>query len=245
MEKFIVVIPARMESKRLPGKPLIKIGRLPMIIRTYLQCLKVVSRKLIYIATDSPKIKKVCNLYGAQCIITSKKCLTGTDRVAEVSKKIKAKFYINVQGDEPFFNPTDLKKIILYAKKNPTTIINGYTKIDDKKNFERSSIPKLVFDKNHNLLYMSRAPIPSNKKKKFICGWRQVCAYSFPLKALKFFSKFKKKTFLESLEDIEILRFVENDIKVKMIKMTNKSISIDEKKDLIKAKIYLNVKNKK
>jgi 3-deoxy-manno-octulosonate cytidylyltransferase (CMP-KDO synthetase) len=117
MKTFIVVLPARMHSKRLHGKPLIKIGGLPMIIRTYFQCLKAVNKKLIYIATDNVKIKKVCNLYGAQCILTSKKCLTGTDRVAEVSKKIKAKFYINVQGDEPFFNPADLKKIILYAKK--------------------------------------------------------------------------------------------------------------------------------
>lgn len=239
MKTFIVVLPARMHSKRLHGKPLIKIGGLPMIIRTYFQCLKAVNKKLIYIATDNVKIKKVCNLYGAQCILTSKKCLTGTDRVAEVSKKIKAKFYINVQGDEPFFNPADLKKIILYAKKNPTTIINGYTKIYDRESFERTSTPKLVFDKNQNLLYISRAPIPSNKKREFKFGWRQVCAYSFPFEALKFFSKFKKKTFLESLEDIEILRFIENNIKVKMIKMTNKSISIDEKKDLIKAKIYL------
>jgi 3-deoxy-manno-octulosonate cytidylyltransferase (CMP-KDO synthetase) len=239
MKSFIVVLPARIGSKRLHAKPLIKIAGLPMIIRTYFQCLKAVNKKLVYVATDSVKIKKVCDFYGAQCLLTSKKCLTGTDRVAEVSKKIRAKFYINVQGDEPFFNPSDIKKLIKYAKKNPKSIINGYTKITDKKLFYSQSIPKVVFDKNQNLIYMSRAPIPSNKKKNFKLGWRQICAYSFPITALKIFYSFKKKPPIESIEDIEILRFLENGIKVKMIEMSNKSIAIDSKDDLDKAKIYL------
>jgi 3-deoxy-manno-octulosonate cytidylyltransferase (CMP-KDO synthetase) len=244
MKTFIVVLPARMGSTRLNGKPLINIGGLPMIIRTYYQCLKAVDKKLIYVATDSDEIKNICEHYDVQCILTSEKCLTGTDRVAEVSKKIKAKFYINVQGDEPFFNPNDLKKLIIFAKKNPKDVINGYTEIKNKKFFESQSIPKVVFDKNNNLIYMSRAPIPSNKKKNFKIGWRQVCAYSFPIKSLEFFSKFKKKTIIESIEDIEILRFIENGIKVKMIKMSDKSISIDEKDDLDKAKIYLKMKQR-
>jgi 3-deoxy-manno-octulosonate cytidylyltransferase (CMP-KDO synthetase) len=116
--KYIVVIPARYQSKRLPGKPLVRIGGLPMIVRTYNQCLKIVSKNKIIVATDSYKIRKVCDEYKIKSLITSNKCLTGTDRVAEVAKKIKAKFYINVQGDEPFFNPIDLKKLIKFAKKN-------------------------------------------------------------------------------------------------------------------------------
>ena len=245
MKTFIVVIPARYGSKRLKGKPLIDIGGIPMIIRTYLQCRKVVDKKFIYIATDDKRIKNVAEKYDANCILTSKKCLTGTDRVAEVSKKITAKFYVNVQGDEPFFNPKDLKKLILYAKKNPTEIINGYTRIKDKHLFERSSIPKLIFDKNSYLLYMSRGLIPSNKKKKFLIGWRQVCAYSFPKNALDFFSKFKKKTPIEKIEDIEILRFLESGIKIKMIRMSSKSLAIDEEKDLKKIKQYLKAKKLK
>ena len=74
-------------------------------------------------------------------------------------------------------------------------------------------------------------------------GWRQVCAYSFPKKALDFFSKFKKKTPIEKIEDIEILRFLESGIKIKMIKMSSKSLAIDEKKDLKKIKKYLKLKN--
>ena len=240
--KYIVVIPARYKSKRLPGKPLAKIGGLPMIVRTYNQCKKVVKKDQIIVATDSVKIKKVCDEYKINSLITSSKCLTGTDRVAEVAKKINCSFYINVQGDEPFFNPYDLKKLINIAKKNPNEIINGYAEIKDKKLFFSSSIPKVVFDKSGYLLYMSRGPIPSNKKFEFKKAWRQICAYSFPKKSLMDFAKIKNKTPIESFEDIEILRFLERGFKVKMIKMSNKSLAVDNNEDLEKAKIYLKYK---
>ena len=240
--KYIIVIPARFKSKRLPGKPLVNIGGLPMIVRTYNQCLKVVSKNKIIVATDSYKIKKVCDEYEIKSIITSNKCLTGTDRVAEVSKKIKCNFYINVQGDEPFFNPNDLRMLIKEAKKKPNEVINGYTEIKNKKLFFSSSIPKVIFDKNGYLLYMSRGPIPSNKSLEFKKAWRQICAYSFPRKALFDFTKTKNKTPIEHLEDIEILRFLENGYKVKMIKMSNKSLAVDNNEDLEKAKIYLKYK---
>ena len=240
--KYIIVIPARFKSKRLPGKPLANIGGLPMIVRTYNQCKKVVSENKIIVATDSLKIKNVCNEYNIKSIITSNKCLTGTDRVAEVAKKIKCNFYINVQGDEPFFNPHDLKMLIKQAEKKPKEVINGYTEIKDRKLFFSSSIPKVVFDKKGYLLYMSRGPIPSNKTLEFKKSWRQVCAYSFPRKALFDFANTKNKTPIESLEDIEILRFLEKGYKVKMIKMSNKSLAVDNNEDLEKAKIYLKYK---
>ena len=240
--KYIVVIPARYKSKRLPGKPLANIGGLPMIVRTYNQCAKVISKDKIVVATDNLKIKNVCDEHNIKSIITSNNCLTGTDRVAEVAKKIKCNFYINVQGDEPFFNPNDLKLLIKQAKKKPKEVINGYTEIKDRKLFFSSSIPKVVFDKKGYLLYMSRGPIPSNKALEFKKAWRQVCAYSFPRKALIDFTKTKNKTPIELLEDIEILRFLENGYKVKMIKMSNKSLAVDNNEDLEKAKIYLKYK---
>ena len=240
--KYIVVIPARYKSKRLPGKPLANIGGVPMIVRTYNQCAKVVTKDKIVVATDNLKIKNVCNEYNIKSIITSNKCLTGTDRVAEVAKKIKCNFYVNVQGDEPFFNPNDLKMLIKQAEKKPKEVINGYTEIKDRKLFFSSSIPKVVFDKKEYLLYMSRGPIPSNKALEFKKAWRQVCAYSFPRKALFDFANTKNKTPIESLEDIEILRFLEKGYKVKMIKMSNKSLAVDNNEDLEKAKIYLKYK---
>ncbi len=229
---YLIIIPARYKSKRLPGKPLIKILGVPMLVRTYNQCRKVVDKKKIIVATDDKRICHLCKKYKIKYILTSKKCLTGTDRVAEVSKKIKAKIYINVQGDEPICNPKDLKKLIFCANKYPNEIINGYCEIKDKKSYHNRQIPKIVFSKDGYLLYMSRGPIPNNKKNNFQKAWRQVCIYSLPEKALKIFREQKKKTLLEEIEDLELLRFSELGIKVKMIPMSNKSISVDTKKDI-------------
>lgn len=229
---YIVVIPARYASTRYRGKPLIKILNREMILRVADICLNVVGKNNLYIATDNKKIEKIVKNENYKVVMTSLKCLTGTDRVAEVAKKIRCDFYINVQGDEPFFYPNDLKKLIKEALKNPKQIINGYSEIKDKKLFYNSSIPKVVFDNQKYLLYMSRGPIPSSKEMRLKKGWRQICAYSFPREALKNFNKQKVKTKLEAIEDIEILRFIENNISVKMIEVGDNKLSIDTKSDL-------------
>lgn len=229
--KQIIVIPARLGSKRLKDKPLINLKGKTMIERTYLQCSKAINKKNIFVATDSKKIKKLCESKKINCIMTSKKCLTGTDRVAEVAKKIKVSSYVNVQGDEPIFNPKDIKKLISYSKKYPNDIINGYCKIKSSDLFKSVNIPKVIFDKDKFLLYMSRSPVPGNKKNKFIFGYRQVCAYVFPRKKLLKFKK-KKKTHFENIEDIEILRFLELGYKVRMLKLSDISKSVDTKFDL-------------
>ena len=236
MADYLIIIPARYNSKRLPGKPLIDINGIPMVIRTFNQCKKAVPASKIIIATDDKRIQKICSKNGINSIITSKRCLTGTDRIAEVAKKIKKSFYINVQGDEPICNPKDIKKIVNFAKKNPNLIINGYTEIEDKEMFYSPNVPKVVFDKNQKLLYMSRAPIPSNKKQTFIKSWRQVCIYSFPYKSLKIYTSIKKKTTLELIEDLESNRFLELGYQVKMLKMSNKSVAVDTKEDLVKVR---------
>ena len=94
MADYLIIIPARYNSKRLPGKPLLDINGVPMLVRTYNQCRKAVSASKIIVATDDRRIEKVCKKNGINSIITSKKCLTGTDRIAEVAKKIKKVFIL-------------------------------------------------------------------------------------------------------------------------------------------------------
>ena len=207
--KYVIIIPARFGSTRLPGKPLIILKGIPIIQRTYQRCIKVLPKNDVYVATDSKKIKDFCLKNSMNYIMTSKSCLTGTDRVAEASKKINSEFYINIQGDEPFFSVKDIKKLINISKKFPKFVLNGFTEIKNKKQYFSPNIPKVVFSKNNELLYMSRSPIPGNKKDKFIKAWRQVCGYIIPKKKLMKFYSFKKKSNLENLEDIEILRFIE------------------------------------
>lgn len=233
--QFVVIIPARFSSKRLMGKPLIKIKGKSLIVRTYNQCIKAVNPNLVYVATDDIRIKNECLTNNIKVIMTSKNCLTGTDRVYEASKKVKAKTYINVQGDEPIFNPNDLTKLIRATKQWPKEVITGYCSIEDEDQYRDINVPKVVISNNY-VLYASRASIPSNKKNKFIKSWRQVCAYAFPVNSLKDFAKKGKKTTLENLEDLEYLRFLEMGTKLRALKMSNKSLAIDTIKDIKKAK---------
>lgn len=238
MKNFIVVIPARLKSTRLPEKPLIEIFGKSIIQRTYEQCLKAVDKNLIFVATDSRRIYEHCTSLGIQTLMTSNVALTGTDRVFEVASKIKAKYYINVQGDEPVINPEDIKKVIENLDFSKEAIINGYTSIEDEKEYLSRSTPKVVFKPNGNLLYMSRSPIPGNKTGNFRKGWRQVCIYAFPFKPLQHFST-GKKTPLEEEEDIEILRFLELNYEVKMLELSAQSIPVDLPDDVLKVEEYL------
>ena len=238
--KTVIIIPARYSSSRFPGKPLVLINGKSMIERVWLKCSKAIPPKDVYVATDSKKIKNHCEKKNIQVIMTNSNCKTGTDRVYEAAKKIKANVIINVQGDEPLVKPSDIKQIIKYMNKKPDSVCNAMCPITEKKEFESNSVPKVVFTKSKNLLYMSRAPIPYNKEKKFISGWKQVCIYGFPIKALKKFYEISNKTHHEGIEDIEILRFLELGFKVKMIPVSKSSIAVDYSSDVKKIEKILN-----
>ena len=238
MKDFIVVIPARIQSTRLPRKPLVKILGETLLQRTYNQCVKAVEPELVYVATDSEEIEEHCKKLGVQVLMTSSEALTGTDRVYEASKQVSAKYYINVQGDEPVINPKDITKVIENINFDGNSILNGYTEIEDEKSYLNRSIPKVVFSPNRKLLYMSRAPIPGNKKGDYSKAWRQVCIYAFPADALKAFNEVPK-TPLEHIEDIEILRFLELNYQVNMIQLTNQSIPVDNPEDIKKVEDFL------
>jgi 3-deoxy-manno-octulosonate cytidylyltransferase (CMP-KDO synthetase) len=232
--KTAIVIPARYQSSRLPGKPLTMLRGKPMIIRTYGQCLKAFPAEQIYVATDDQRISKVCEEQGIKVLMTSTECRTGTDRVAECSRHLDADQFINVQGDEPLFNPKDLEKLIEAAKAFPGEVLNGYCLLEEDNLFYSGQVPKVVFRPDGRLLYMSRAPIPTNKNQSFVKAWRQVCAYVFPRSALASYVEKGHKTMLEEIEDIEILRFLELGWDVRMIKLSNKSVPVDNPEDIAK-----------
>jgi len=229
---FIVVIPARYQSTRFPGKPLIDINGKSMLLRTYEQCIQAVDKSLVYVATEDQRIVAHCESFGIQVLLTTDNCLTGTDRIAEVAALVKADYYINVQGDEPLFNPNDITKMISHLDTYPGEILNGYCSVMDERQYRSKSVPKVVFRPDGRLLYMSRSPIPGNKSLDFVKAWRQVCVYAFPFLALKAFAETKNKTVLEAEEDIEILRFLELNYEVRMIELSNESIAVDNPEDL-------------
>ena len=235
--KTLIVIPARYRSSRLPGKPLKKILNKELILWVLHACKKLISKETKLItATDNKKIFSIVKKNNYEAIMTSGKCLTGTDRVAQVANKINANTYINVQGDEPLVSHKDVQKIIKAKKKYKNHIICGFTKLNHDENEKNKNIPKVVLNKKNELLYISRSPIPSSKQKpkKKIKYLKQVCIYGFNKSELKIFEKSKKKSQLEEIEDIEILRFLELGIKIKMILLNSKSYAVDVLRDIKK-----------
>ncbi len=240
MKKLILVIPARYKSSRFPGKPLFKFKNKAMIQLVWENCTKAINEQNVYVATDDKRIKEYCLKNKIQVIMTSKKCKTGTDRIYEVSKKIKADIYINVQGDEPMLKSSKIKKFIDYAKINKKHVVNAMTNILNKEEYLSTNIPKLICDKNNFLIYMSRLPIPGSKNNEYTKTKKQVCMYSFPRDKLKKFGNQKNKTPIEKIEDIEILRFLELGEKVKMYYVSKGTIAVDTPQDAHKVSRMLN-----
>ena len=232
-EDFILVIPARLDSTRLPKKLLIEIEGKSIIERTYNQALKALRNKdKVIIATDSIIIKKHCENFGARTLLTSRDCLTGTDRVAEVSEKISASQYINLQGDEPIFPSDQLEIFIRNVIQDKTKVYTAITSIKDEKDYRNYSIPKMVFSNSKRLLYSSRAPIPSNKKDLFQKAYKHICVYAFNKEHLFDFKNQKVKTNFELIEDLEINRFLELDLSVRCIELNNGGKAVDTQYDL-------------
>ena len=239
-----IIIPARFGSSRYRGKPLVKILGREMVIRVADICSKIKNVK-VFIATDSKKIANVVKKNGYNYIFTSSSCLTGTDRVAEASNKIRSKIFVNVQGDEPTINPKDIKKVIEAKKKFPNHVICGYDKVHNLENPSSINLPKVVVNSKGELIYISRALVPGAKKtNQKIQYHKQVCIYAFNKRQLKKFYSQRKKSETESIEDIEILRFFDLNEKIKMIKLNSNSIAVDEIADVKKAEKLLLKKNK-
>ncbi len=231
---FAVVIPARYKSSRFPGKPLVDICGKPMIQHVWQLCCDAVGADKVYIATDDEKIAEAVTEFGGQTIFTSDQCLTGTDRLAEANTQLDCDFIINVQGDEPLINPNDILLVIDKYLQNPGKVINAMCKINSQAEFESLNIPKVVCDKNSSLLYMSRAGVPLSKDGQFHFAYKQVCIYAFSKEHLEFFHSMTKKTPLEQVEDIEILRFLEQGIEIKMVEVEQGSLAVDIPSDVDK-----------
>lgn len=230
-QTFAVIIPARYESSRFPGKPLVDICGKPMIQHVWERCCQAVSSEHVYIATDNKRIEQAVLSFGGQVVMTSSNCLTGTDRLAEANQQLQRDFIINVQGDEPLINPDDINKIISVFKETGN-VTNAMCPITSEHEFRSFTVPKVTFSESGQLLYMSRAGIPLTKSGEFTFGYKQVCIYAFSQEQLDFFASRKTKTKHEEVEDIEILRFLESDYQVNMVEVESGSLAVDVPNDV-------------
>lgn len=238
--KIIGVIPARYKSSRFPGKPLVDICGKPMIWWVYQQCLKVPELDEVYVATDDERIEETCLSLGVKVIMTSESHKTGTDRIGEVAEKIPADLYVNIQGDEPLLEPETIRQAILpFFTDETLQISNLMTKINDPVDAVNFTVPKVITNKDNVGIYLTRATAPYPKGSINYAYYKQVCVYGFKPEALKFYCDYGKqfgKAKIEAVEDIEILRFIENGYKVQYVEVDSDTVAVDTPNDLDKVR---------
>ena len=238
------LIPARLNSTRLEKKLIKNLGGIPVIVRTYQN---ICSTKLfdeVVVVTDSDDIINVLKEYDIKFLKSKEDHNTGTDRIAEFSKKFKSDIIINVQGDEPFVLKEDLSKIINTFKndiENKINVISLMTKLISVEEINNPNNVKVVVDKNNNSLMFSRSIIPYKRVENNVNYFKHIGIYAFRNSFLNKFKKLKQ-TNLELTEMIEALRIIENGYNIHMIEIDHEQISIDTIEDFNKAKSMLNKK---
>tara|TARA_B100001146_G_scaffold224173_1_gene241185 strand:+ start:1108 stop:1857 length:750 start_codon:yes stop_codon:yes gene_type:complete len=228
-QRVVAILPARIESSRLPRKVLLDICGLPMIVHVFKRCLLAKKLDEVYVATDSNEIKEVVENHGGKVIMTSHNHQTGTDRIAEAAKNIDAEIVVNVQGDEALVNPNHIDKVVDELLENPDINVGILVSPYFKKN--SPSDIKVVLNNNNDILYSSRSDIPSDSRTK---NPSMLKAYHIVPFRKPFLLKFTKweKGILEKIEFNEYLRILEYGERFRAIRVDSDAISVDTIDDL-------------
>lgn len=240
--KIIGVIPSRYASSRFPAKGIADICGYPMIWWVYRSLKAAKGIDEAYVAADNQIVGDVCDKYGIPWVMTSEDCPTHLERIYEVSTKIDADFYINVNGDEPLIETSCIEDMIPEGiDSNESYFANAMMILRDPIDAFDSSKIKIATDMQSYGMYMARSPIPFPKGRSDYELKKFVGVQCFTKKALEFAAK-TKRGYLESIEDIDEYRFLENGHKVKFIMTEATTLSVDTKKDLEKVKMIIQKK---
>lgn len=230
--KIVAVIPARYKSSRFPGKPLADICGKPMVWWVYNEAKKVEDFDDVIVATESELVYLECEKLGIKCMMTSDEHPTGTDRVAEVARKVPADIYCILMGDEPMIKAEDEKVLISKIKDALDVDAIMLTEIfQEPVDIVNNTTIKLAINDEGYLIFMSRSPIPYPKDALGYKYYKNVGCYAMRREALEFFLH-TKPGFCERAEGIELLRLLENHKKVMTYTVESTSMAVDTQKDL-------------
>ena len=238
------LIPARLNSTRLEKKLLKDLCGIPLIVRTYKNIVKTNLFNEVIVVTDSDEIIDVLVKNDIKFLKSKNEHKTGTDRIAEFSNEFKSDIIVNIQGDEPFINKNDLKKIIEVFNNdidNKIDIVSLMISLKSTNDIVNPNNVKVIVDKNNNSIYFSRNVIPFNRSNYKIKYFKHVGIYAFRNSYLNEFKNYTQSD-LEKTEMIEAIRVIENGKKIKMIEIFNEHISIDTIDDFKIAESILNNK---
>lgn len=245
--KFIGIIPARYASTRFPAKPLAVLGGKPVIQRVYEQVSGILDET--YVATDDERIESAVKAFGGKVVMTSVHHKSGTDRCYEACTKVGDGFdvIVNIQGDEPFIQPSQLETVKACFNDPATqiaTLVKPFTADNGFETLENVNSPKVVLNKNMNALYFSRSIIPYQRNVEK-CEWlknhiyyKHIGLYAYRLEVLKEITALPQSS-LELAESLEQLRWLENGYTIKAGITEVETIGIDTPQDLERAERFL------
>jgi 3-deoxy-manno-octulosonate cytidylyltransferase (CMP-KDO synthetase) len=231
MSKVVGIIPARWGSTRFPGKPLHGIAGKPLIRHVWDRCVEAACFDQVVIATDDMRIAEAGFNFGAEVALTAADHPSGTDRIAEVAKKLKkASMIFNVQGDEPLVDPALLQQLVRKLKENPqVSIVTAATPISLEESTTEHNV-KVVFDRRGDALYFSRSCIPFRSGTSNIRTYKHLGIYGYRRKALLDFVRMSPSA-LEQAEQLEQLRALENGLKIRVVVSEINSVGVDTPED--------------
>ena len=233
--KITILIPARMESTRFPGKPLAPIDGIPMIVFCARNALE--TGLDVFVCTDSKEVESVCSLYNVPSILTPE-FNTGTDRIAYAVNDLETDYVINLQGDEPLINHESLRLLINQLEKLPSNsneIISGISYVNSEQAFDPNIVKCALIQKNLSIQYFSRKPLLNFPEGKNTCSYvKQLGLYGMTKNTLKKFASMPQGD-LEQAEKVELLRWLENENKIKGCIIDQQTISVDTPQDLVDA----------
>jgi 3-deoxy-manno-octulosonate cytidylyltransferase (CMP-KDO synthetase) len=240
-QAWLVVIPARLGSTRLPNKPLQLIAGIPMIARVYQRIASLTApRTQILVATDAQEIADICGQLSIPCEMTRSTHTTGTERCGEVALRHSCRFILNVQGDEPFIHVNDLKNLMaaLEAEASLDIATLAY-KSQSKEDFQNPNVVKCVVSGSEQALYFSRSPIPYYRDPTQAFSFLQhQGVYAFRRSSLMRFLELARSP-LEECESLEQLRALQAGMNIKIVYAKEKSFGIDTAEDLENARAML------
>ncbi len=242
--KTIIVIPARYGSTRLPGKPLADILGKPMIQHVYERALHVSLADQVLVATDNQKIVDAVRSFDGHVEMTSSEHPSGTDRLTEVMERVPGDIYINLQGDEPLFRPTDIDTLIQGMLDDQKLQVGTLCHPISAEEATYPNIVKLVLASNGNALYFSRSiiPFPREERKESIY-LKHIGVYAYRQKTLADY-RFLEKCMLEQTEMLEQLRLLSAGVQIRafIIEPTGPGVDTPECLDRVRS-LMLNTKD--
>ena len=230
----IGVIPVRYGSRRFPGKALADIQGKPMIQHVWERASKALLLDQVIVACDEERVLAVARDFGANCTMTAKGHLSGSDRITEIVSPMDVKVVVNIQADEPLIEPVMIDCLAeTLIRDNSIYMATLIKQIEDIKEINNPNIVKVVVDKNNFALYFSRAPIPYRAKDTAIkpVYYKHIGLYAYT-KDFLFTYKNISPSSLEVAENLEQLRVLEEGLRIKVIETKIDTIGVDTPKDL-------------